>query len=73
MAKKTTKKKLEVNCLRVNVYEVLSRAIESGLLFGYKRAHKHTETPSEDMMLEAQRQAIMTEVCEVFSFFDDEE
>ena len=69
---KKTKKKLEVNCLQVNVYEVLSRAIESGLMCGYKRVHKHTETPSEDIMLEAQRRAIMDEVCEVFSLFNKE-
>lgn len=56
------------NSLQVNVYEVLSRAIEDGLKMGWRRAHKHTDTPGEESILEHQQNAIMSEVCEVFKF-----
>ena len=67
MAKKT---KLPPNTMKVNVYEVLSRAIEEGVSLGYNRAYKHTETPDEETFKEAMELAIMNAICEVFDFGD---
>jgi hypothetical protein len=58
------------NTVRVNVYEILQRAIEAGLERGYRRAHKHTDTPGEDALLTEQHRAIMGELCEVLQFDD---
>jgi len=54
--------------LKANTYAVLARAVEEGLDYGYRRAYKHTDTPSEDGLKEEIRLAIMNEICEVFEF-----
>lgn len=54
--------------LKVNTYEILDRAIENGINCGYRRAHKHTDSPTEDQLKEEIRKAVMLEACEVFKF-----
>ncbi len=54
--------------MRVRAYEVLRRAIEEGLEYGWRRAHKHTDTPDESSLKDEVLQGIMNEVCEVFDF-----
>lgn len=54
--------------MRVRAYEVLHRAIEEGLEHGWRRAHKHTDTPDEASLKEEVLQGIVNEVCEVFDF-----
>ncbi len=54
--------------LRPNTYAILSRAVEEGAKFGYLRAFKYTETPSEDMILESIHREIMNAITEVFVF-----
>ncbi len=56
---------------RVNTYAVLRRAIEEGIVYGWRRAHKYTDTPTEPAAHDAILNAVMGEVCEVFEF--DEE
>lgn len=57
--------------MRVRAYEVLSRAVEEGTASGWRRAHKHTDTPGEDAIKDQIVQAVLSEVCEYFDF--DEE
>src|SRR3990167_3294767 len=45
--------------VRLNAYEVIARAVEEGVAYGYKRAHKHTDTPDEIQMRDALEHAIM--------------
>lgn len=47
----------------------MSRAIESGVDYGYMRAHKHTDTPDEARMKNEMFSAIMNELSEIL-FFD---
>lgn len=54
--------------MRANCYAILDRAVEEGVAYGWNRAHKHTSTPTEEQVKEAVRNAIMSEVCEVFEF-----
>ena len=54
--------------VRVNLYEIISRAVEDGILTGYKRAFKHTNTPHEDSIIEHIRSEIMNNLCEVLEF-----
>ena len=67
------KAKLSQNALKVNVYEVLRRAIEEGTEYGYMRAYKHTDTPDEDTIKNEIVQGIMNSICEYFVFDDFEE
>jgi hypothetical protein len=52
--------------MNVRVYEVLHRAIEEGIDYGWRRAHKHTDAPGEAAIKDEVLQGILNEVCEVF-------
>ena len=56
--------------MRVRAYEVLRRAIEDGAAYGWRRAHKHTATPSEETIKDEIVTGILNEVCEYFDFDD---
>lgn len=58
--------------MKVKSYAVLSNAVELGVMYGWNRAHKHTDTPSEDEIKTQIQQAIMNEICEWFSFSDED-
>lgn len=67
----TKNKKLErINMLVPKTHPLLISAIEEGTTYGYRRAHKHTETPSEFEICSAITDAIMYQIAEVFEFVD---
>jgi len=49
-------------------YNVMEMAVSAGVEYGYNRAHKHTDSPSEDQIKEAIIKAVMDEICEWFVF-----
>jgi hypothetical protein len=57
-----------------NTYVILERAVEEGVLRGYRRAFKHGEyltsvmLPTEEEMVDAITDAVMLSVSEVFDF-----
>lgn len=57
--------------MRVRAYDVLSRAVEDGVAYGWHRAHKHTDAPGEDAIKEQILQSVLSEICEVFAFDDE--
>lgn len=59
--------------MRVKTYIVLERAVEEGFQRGWNRAHKHTDTPSVEVIRDAVLTAIMGDICDVFEFDGDEE
>lgn len=64
--------KIEVSGhLRVRVYDVLVRAVEEGFQRGWNRAHKHTDTPTDELIAEQVTSAILGDICEVFDFEAD--
>lgn len=54
-------------------YRLLERCIEEGLMSGYRRAFKHTDSPTEEHLLDVQETSIMGEINEYFSFAPDED
>lgn len=54
--------------MRVRSYAVLSRAVEEGVAFGWRRAHKHVEAPSEAATQSAIVDAVLSEISEYFDF-----
>jgi hypothetical protein len=54
--------------MRVRAYEVLRRAVEEGVAYGWRRAHKHTDAPGEDAIVDQVVQGVLNEVCEYFDF-----
>lgn len=70
--KSAMEKKIEVTGeLRVRSYDVLYRAVEEGLGYGWHRAHKHTDKPDEDAIRQQILDGVMSAVCEYFTFGDD--
>ncbi len=57
--------------MRVRAYDVLRRAIEEGVEYGWRRAHKHTDTPDADAIKDQIVTGILNEVSEYFDFEDE--
>lgn len=58
--------------MRVKSYRVLQRALEEGFEWGWQRAHKHTDKPTEAMIRENVLREIGNAIDEVFHFDSDE-
>lgn len=56
--------------LKVNTYAVLEECIEIGISGGWIKAHKHTDTPTDDYIKEQILHYIMLQVCEKFKLDD---
>lgn len=54
--------------MRARAYPILCEAIENGVSYGWMRAHKHNETPTEEAIKEAITNAVLNEICEWFEF-----
>ena len=54
--------------MRAREYPLAEKCVETGLLVGWNRAHKHVEKPSPEAICEAQCQEVMNELCEAFDF-----
>ncbi len=52
---------------------VLEMCIENGLAYGYRRAFKHHDNPTEEEMTEQIRQCIMHEIYEWFDMENNNE
>ena len=50
---------------------VLEMAIEDGVKYGYSRAHKHVENPSEGVIIDSIVEQVMNSLDEWFDFEDD--
>ena len=54
-----------MNSLQLNTYRVIDDAVERGVELGWRRAHKHTDTPTPDVVRAAIADAIMLGLSEV--------
>lgn len=54
--------------MKPKVYEILSRCIEAGIRLGVQRAHKHTETPTHEAIVESVLREVQSEVHDWFTF-----
>lgn len=61
---------MDNKAVRVKTYEIFTRAVEEGVEYGIKRAHKHTDTPTREGLSSAVYDAVVNSVCEVFDFPD---
>jgi hypothetical protein len=51
---------------------ILEQAIEEGVRYGYKRAHKHIENPTEEQICEHIEEQVMSSLYEYFTFDDED-
>lgn len=61
-----------MKCFKLNAFEVVSRAVEEGIATGYRRAHKHTDKPEEEVLKDALQQEVISALCEVIVFEEGE-
>ena len=54
--------------IKLSPYEMVRDAIQAGVTYGLRRAHKHVENPSDEQIVEAITQAVMTDLCDVLDF-----
>lgn len=53
------------NTIALNSYTIIDRAVEEGFTYGWGRAHKHTVTPSKEVLQDNITKAIMDSISEV--------
>jgi hypothetical protein len=54
--------------MKPKILPVLEMCIENGLAYGYRRAFKHNDNPTEEHVMAAIRDSIMHEFHEWFDF-----
>ena len=59
---------ITVNIMKPKILPVLEMCIENGLSYGYRRAFKHNDDPTEDQITQAIKDAVMHEIHEWFDF-----
>jgi hypothetical protein len=58
--------------MKPKLYKILTDCIDTGIEYGWNRAHKHTDQPSVDILKGNIAEAIMLEISENFSFEEDD-
>ncbi len=53
---------------KVKLYKVVSEAVSTGVKYGVNRAHKHTDCPSIDHIIEQVENAVLNELSEVLEY-----
>lgn len=56
--------------MRAKEYALLEMAVRTGIEYGYTRAHKHTDAPSETAVIDSIQMAVMNDINDWF-FFDE--
>jgi hypothetical protein len=58
--------------MRPKFHKVLETAIEDGVKYGYSRAHKHVENPTEGAIIDSIVEQVMNSLDDWFTFEDEE-
>lgn len=59
--------------MKANMHKVLEHVLDVGIELGWRRAHKHTDTPSAELLKNSIEQAIWDELYEWVVFDDPQE
>jgi len=57
--------------MKPKFHKILEMAIEQGVSYGYRRAHKHIENPTESAIIDNVVEGVMNSLYEWFDFEDD--
>jgi hypothetical protein len=69
--RRNKKSMVKARSMKVKTYNVLSRAVEEGVRYGYNRAFKHCEAPGEKEICNSVYDGIMNELNDWFTFGDE--
>jgi hypothetical protein len=56
--------------MKPKLHKILETAVEQGVSYGYSRAHKHLENPSEGAIIDSIVEQVMNSLDEWFDFDD---
>jgi len=56
--------------IRLDAYKIINDSIDRSINYGWNRAHKHTDSPSVELIKEEISKAIMNDLCELINFDD---
>ena len=59
--------------MNANMHKILEHVLDVGIELGWRRAHKHTDTPSAELLKNSIEQAIWDELYEWMVFDDPQE
>ena len=59
--------------MKPKFHVILSQAIEEGVKRGYRRAYKHNEDPSEEIICETIEDCVMSSLYEYFDFPEEQQ
>ena len=71
MPKKKVKTKVDSRGMKAKTYNVLARAVEEGIRYGYNRAFKHCEDAGENEICNSMYDGVMNELNDWFTFGDE--
>jgi hypothetical protein len=54
--------------MKAKEYNLIAQCVETGVMLGWNRAHKHDATPEDEAIRNAIEQAVLNEICEWFDF-----
>jgi hypothetical protein len=54
--------------MKAKEYNLITQCVETGVMLGWNRAHKHAGTPDPEAIRDAIEQAVLNEICEWFDF-----
>jgi len=62
-------RKIKVDAtIKVHVYPIVADAITTAIELGWKRAYKHTDNPSPEIIKQEIETAILNSLCEILQF-----
>ena len=57
--------------MKPKVNKILEMAVEQGVSYGYRRAHKHIENPTEGAIIDSVVEQVMNSLDEWFDFEEE--
>jgi hypothetical protein len=54
--------------MKAKEYNLITQCVETGVMLGWNRAHKHDATPDPERIRDAIELAVLNEICEWFDF-----
>ena len=56
--------------MKAKEYNLMAQCVETGVMLGWNRAHKHSDNPEPHFIHSQIEQAVLNEICEWFDFED---
>lgn len=56
--------------MKAKEYNLIAQCVETGVVLGWNRAHKHINDPEPEHIREQIERAVLNEICEWFDFED---